>query len=147
VGLYVFQDFVTFAFQKLNKLVGLKMPFRTMSKIIIDGSKHRFNFRNQTQRVQTLNYQVGVMKHVMDTAHKWSMFMHELRGNDTFNTMKNYNPICTKINQFPSNVTLIQPPYSTRFWIIKDVKLLIVDPSTTFCRFSKMGSLFYSSIT
>jgi hypothetical protein len=44
MGLYVPQDFVTFAFQKLNKFVGLKMPLKVMNKIIIDGSKHKYDF-------------------------------------------------------------------------------------------------------
>jgi hypothetical protein len=71
-----------------------------MIKIIIDGNKYRFNFRNQIQHVQALNNQVGVMRHAMDTAHKWNMFVHELNGNTTFNTMKNCNLVYTKVNQF-----------------------------------------------
>ncbi len=55
VGLYVLQGFVTFAFQKFNKFVDLNMPFKAMNKIIVDGSKHKFDFRNQSQLVQALN--------------------------------------------------------------------------------------------
>jgi len=103
VGLYVLQGFATFAFQKFNKFVGLKMPLRAMNKIIVDGSKHKFDFRDQIQLVQALNNQVGAMSHVVDTTYKWN-------GNTTFNTMKNHNPICTKTNQFFGNGSLIQPP-------------------------------------
>lgn len=103
VGFYVFQGFVGFAFQKFNKFVGLKMFLTTMNKIIVNGSKHKFDFRDQTQLVQALNNQIGVMSHVVDTIYKWS-------GNTTFNTMKNHNPICTKANQFFGNVNFIQPP-------------------------------------
>jgi hypothetical protein len=95
---YVLQDFATFAFQKFNKFDGLKMLLKAMRKIIIDGNKHRFNFKNQTQTTLIVNNQVGAMNHVVDIAHKWNMFLHELNGNTTFNTMKNRNLIYTKAN-------------------------------------------------
>jgi hypothetical protein len=55
MGIYILQGFVTFAFQKFNKFASFKMLLRAMNKIILDGSKHKFDFRNQTQLVQALN--------------------------------------------------------------------------------------------
>jgi hypothetical protein len=38
-----------------TSFASLKMPLRAMNKIIVDGNEHKFDFRNQTQLVQTLN--------------------------------------------------------------------------------------------
>jgi hypothetical protein len=74
------------------------MPLRPMNKLIINGNKHKFDFRNQIQPTQVVNNQVGAMIHVVDIAHKWNVFLHELNGNTTFNTMKNCNLVHTKAN-------------------------------------------------
>jgi hypothetical protein len=74
------------------------MLLKAMRKIIIVGDKHRFDFKNEIQPIQIVNKQVGAMSHVVDITHKWNMFLHELNGNTTFNTMKNHNLIYTKAN-------------------------------------------------
>jgi hypothetical protein len=48
----IFQMFIAFIFQHFNKFVGLKMLLGIMSKIVMHGSKKKFNFEKENQPIQ-----------------------------------------------------------------------------------------------